>query len=328
MFSGRDLLAIKHMRGKSTNKSRVRTAPKRKQQRRRNANRRPRIMSSRFRYRPGVPAAYRAGSLRNYFYTRPTRDGIIAYGRCFLKATTPSFENPATVWTYPVNPTYWSGTTLSVLASGYNSYRPLKLKICYEPTVGTDTAGLVVFGTVWNRITSSASTLINVLKESNGGFSTQPYRRMSRYISLGTHLSQNMFYTFGALNQSSVNPMQMILMYTGDKVPGEIWIEYTYKLSNMGMKASFDYTGSNVYTINANYKLEKDGVVPQAEDMAFIPSKTLVLGGITIGPGTILDYDYKKGQLSWNDTIIELNWVKDTLTITQLEGYLATCNAN
>lgn len=318
------------MRGKTTNKSRVRTAPKRKQQRRKNTRRGTRARNtSRFRYRPGVPAAYRAGSLSNYFYTRPTRDGILAYGRCFLKATTPSFEDPATVWSYPVNPVYWSGTTLSTLASGYNSYRPLKLRVCYEPTVGTDSAGLVVFGTLWNRITSPASTLINVLKESNGGFSTQPYRRMSRYISLDrAHLSQSMYYTFGALNTPEVNPLQMMLMFTGDFVPGEIWIEYTYRFSNMGVKAVYNYTGSNVYTINANYKLEKDGVAPQAEDMAFVPSKTLILGGITIGPGTVLDYDYKKGQLSWNDTIIELNWVKDTLTIPQLEGYLATCNAN
>lgn len=97
----------------------------------------------------------------------------------------------------PMSPTKWSGTRTAVLASTYDSFRPLSCSVSWEPAVPTSTSGSVALGTVfagcrlptddsWNNLSSS-------LAATNGGFVATVWDHASSRISLQKNLRANLF---------------------------------------------------------------------------------------------------------------------------------------
>lgn len=327
MFSGRVMVKIR------TTRTRVQTAPKRKTQQRRKqsvvttttttTSRRPRRVPR------NIPAAYGNASGRNGFRVSQRGTSMIVSGRCLLSAN--FGETVATrgkvFWTYPVNPAYWTGTTISKLAAAYNNYKPLRLRVKYEPTASTAVSGLVVFGTIWQQVAPDENGLVNVLKDSNGGFSTQAFRPYSRNINLRS-LTQNMYYVSGDLSDPERNPFQMICTFSDNNAsPGQVSIEYSFKFDNPGVVATYSYRGAYNYGVHdgtgvtANYYLvDGTGQKVNGNSVSFIPNVPITTANRTYGAGTVFDYDPNNATIAYQGDLITIQ----SLGAAYLSGYIAT----
>lgn len=97
----------------------------------------------------------------------------------------------------PITPTKWQNTRTAMVAGTFQSHRPMRLRVSYEPAVGTANNGSVALGTVfaggnlpsgddWNSISMA-------LAASNGGFITTIWQHHYSNIPLGRNLTQNQF---------------------------------------------------------------------------------------------------------------------------------------
>lgn len=97
----------------------------------------------------------------------------------------------------PMSPTKWTGTRTAVLASTYDSFRPLSCSVSWEPAVPTSTSGSIALGTVFAgcRLPSddSWSSLSSSLAATNGGFVATVWDHASSTISLQKNLRANLF---------------------------------------------------------------------------------------------------------------------------------------
>lgn len=97
----------------------------------------------------------------------------------------------------PMTPTKWSTTRTSTLASTYDSFRPLKCSVSWEPAVATSTSGSVAIGTVFAgcRLPSEDSweSVSKALAATNGGVISTVWDRTTTVIKLQKNLRANLF---------------------------------------------------------------------------------------------------------------------------------------
>lgn len=179
----------------------------------------------------GILAGY-GSSITTVFSSRATADGQVVRGYDLL----PAFTFGANISFYaPANPASWNGTRIAAIASGYQSYRPLKFRIHYRPQVGSNSDVAVFIGTLWqtNYITSTDSLEPSLLT-SPGGVYTPAWQSCVSNVHCGNYLPQRMFPTRDP-HQTTVPFAIVARAVSGGAVsafPGRIFVEYTYEFRN------------------------------------------------------------------------------------------------
>lgn len=199
----------------------------------------------------GILAGY-GSSISSVFSSRATSDGQIVRGYDLLPAF--PFLNNISFYA-PANPAAWNGTRIAAIASGYQSYRPLSVRIHYRPQVGSNSSVAVFIGTLWqtNYITDT-STIEPSLLTSPGGVYTPAWQSCISTVHCGNYLPQRMFPTRDP-HQSTV-PFAIVARATesGAAVgfPGRLFIEYTYEFRNaIGSGSGFAPAAVKQYTLTA-----------------------------------------------------------------------------
>lgn len=153
----------------------------------------------------------------------------------------------------PANPAYWTGTRIAALASGYQTYRPIKFKITYIPICAVTQQGNVIGGTVWDD-GFDPTNVQQSLRTSNGGFITQCYVPHSTTIRPKANLPFNLYKVGGAFNDKT-NPFIFIAMALGTVdsnnqriIPGYFYVTWSFELKNpIGKVNQFYNSGLTLY---------------------------------------------------------------------------------
>jgi hypothetical protein len=154
----------------------------------------------------------------------------------------------------PANPAYWTGTRIAALASGYQTYRPIKFKITYIPICAVTQQGNVIGGTVWDD-GFDPTNVQQSLRTSNGGFITQCYVPHSTTIRPKANLPFNLYKVGGAFNDKT-NPFIFIAMALGTVnsnnqriIPGYFYVTWSFELKNpIGKVNQFYNSGLTLYS--------------------------------------------------------------------------------
>lgn len=153
----------------------------------------------------------------------------------------------------PANPAYWTGTRIAALASGYQTYRPIKFKITYIPICAVTQQGNVIGGTIWDD-GFDPTNVQQSLRTSNGGFITQCYVPHSTTIRPKANLPFNLYKVGGAFNDKT-NPFIFIAMALGTVnannqriIPGYFYVTWSFELKNpIGKTNQFYNSGLILY---------------------------------------------------------------------------------
>lgn len=241
---------------------------------------------------------------RNVYSPQPTRGILAGYG----SAVTSSFKMNRSAdscivtgfdlvqyaadvnyisYFVPVNPIGWAGTRVAAIASAYQNYRPLAIKIHYRPQVGsTDTKSLFI-GTLWQRNTiNTIASIEPSLLTSAGGTYVPSWQSVSTVVPCGNKLPQNMYPIRDPT--SEVVPFYIIARSStggsstaATQMPGRIFIEYTFQFHNAVGVAS-DYSNWTTTTNSlgtqtsaANAALNT-GIVVDTSDPTSLPIGSLL----------------------------------------------------
>lgn len=153
----------------------------------------------------------------------------------------------------PANPAYWTGTRIAALASGYQTYRPIKFKITYIPICAVTQQGNVIGGTIWDD-GFDPTNVQQSLRTSNGGFITQCYVPHTTTIRPKANLPFNLYKVGGAFNDKT-NPFVFIAMALGTVnsnnqriIPGYFYVTWSFELKNpIGKTNQFYNSGLVLY---------------------------------------------------------------------------------
>jgi hypothetical protein len=153
----------------------------------------------------------------------------------------------------PANPAYWTGTRIAALASGYQTYRPIKFRVTYIPICAVTQQGNVIGGTVWDD-GFDPTNVQQSLRTSNGGFITQCYVPHSTTIRPKANLPFNLYKIGGAFNDKT-NPFIFIAMALGTVnsnnqrvIPGYFYVTWSFELKNpIGKVNQFYNSGLTLY---------------------------------------------------------------------------------
>lgn len=227
------------------------TKPKRQRKNKRNRNAR------RVQYpQPtrGILAGY-GGAVTSSFVMNRQSDSCIVTGFDLVPYTAPTHYYIS--YFMPVNPIAWAGTRVAAIASGYQNYRPISIKIHYRPQVGSTDQKSLFLGTLWQQNTINAAASIEAsLLTSAGGTYVPSWQTVSSVVPCGNRLPQRMYPVRDP--DSSVVPFYIVARSsdagsTGAAVPmpGRIFIEYTFQFHN-AIGVSSGYSDWNVATSNAD----------------------------------------------------------------------------
>lgn len=158
-------------------------------------NTRRRYRPRRF-YRTRAPAAF-GGVISPFQRQYTTRSGAVHLTSAEVFAVT-AVNGEILCCSLPFTPSKWRDTRTCAIVSTYASFRPLRVKITWQPSLGTNTAGSITFGTVFAGTSIAYNTnddAMASLLTTNGGFQTTIWQPTSRVIRLATHLRANSFPT-------------------------------------------------------------------------------------------------------------------------------------
>lgn len=131
----------------------------------------------------------------NYARLKAAPSGAILSSREIFPVTA---QNAGLSYALPMTPSKWSGTRTCALSYTYASFRPLKVRVYWEPAVSTATPGSVAIGTVFAGArlpndSDSWSSISRSLAASNGGFICTIWDHHSRIVETGRNLRANQF---------------------------------------------------------------------------------------------------------------------------------------
>lgn len=236
----------------------------------------------------GILAGY-GSSITSVFSSRSTSDGQIVRGFDLL----PNFTLGSNISFYlTANPAAWNGTRIAAIASGYQSYRPLSVRVHYRPQTGSTSTVAVFIGTLWqtNYITARSAVEPSLLT-SPGGVYTPAWQSCITNIHCGNYLPQRMFPTRDP--HMTTVPFAFIVRATdggsndvSTSMPGRLFVEYTYEFRNaIGSGTGFSPSVVNTYEITKGvYKLGSTAEPPPVRgvlvdfDSHYLPD--LPLGGL------------------------------------------------
>lgn len=205
----------------------------------------------------GILAGY-GSSITSVFSSRSTSDGQIVRGFDLL----PNFQLGQNISFYLTsNPAAWNGTRIAAIASGYQSYRPLSVRVHYRPQTGSTSTVAVFIGTLWqtNYITTRSAVEPSLLT-SPGGVYTPAWQSCITSVHCGNYLPQRMYPTRDP--HMTTVPFAIIVRATDGSstdnsvaMPGRLFVEYTYEFRNaIGSGTGFAPSKVLQYTIaNGTY---------------------------------------------------------------------------
>lgn len=183
----------------------------------------------------GILAGY-GSAVTSSFRIDRSADACIVTGYDLVTYTATSYNYIS--YFVPVNPIGWSGTRVAAIATGYQNYRPLSIKIHYRPQVGsTDTKSLFI-GTIWQNNTINAIASIEPsLLTSSGGTYVPSWQSVSSVVPCGDRLPQRMY---PIRDPESANvPFFLVARSSPDgpsgsavAMPGRVFVEYTFRFNN------------------------------------------------------------------------------------------------
>lgn len=136
----------------------------------------------------------------------------------------------------PFCPTKWIGTRACAICRTFTDFRPVRVKITWQPTVGTSESGSVCFGTVFSGARLPTATdyagLSQSLTISNGGFMTTIWKPHSRFIDVGRNLRANNFPMYDV--QPDDIPFWIVgcTSKTANEILGNVVVEADLSLKN------------------------------------------------------------------------------------------------
>lgn len=99
-------------------------------------------------------------------------------------------------WMMPGNPTKWTNTRASVLASTYTGFRPKRVSVTFQPVLATSTSGTIAFGTSFDGVSPTINTkdsALTAFPTTNGGFITSVWKPHTSRLACGTSLRANLY---------------------------------------------------------------------------------------------------------------------------------------
>lgn len=198
-------------------------------------------------------------------------------------------QNSQVITIIPCNPSYWTGTRVAAIASGYQNFRPTRFEVIYVPQCAVTQQGNVIAGTLWNQAPSTEN-LQQTLKTSNGGILTQCYKSANSTIKLGNNLQYNLYRMGGAIDQES-NPFIFIALSiaTTDTnnnriIPGYFYVRYQFTFKNP-IGTGIEYKNSQLINISSKEQYLLNAVLYLCE-----PIRTT--NGLQIPIGSRIDIEY------------------------------------
>lgn len=189
----------------------------------------------------------------------------------------------------PMSPSKWSGTRTAVLASTYDSFRPLSCSVSWEPAVATSTPGSVALGTVFAgcRLPADDSwaSLSSSLAATNGGFISTIWDHSSSNISLQRNLRANLFPLYNI--QSDDIPFWICVASSAasESVLGYLVVKTKFTLRNPAVPGSappvsgsgaFDFSVKDGKTTLTVAKSVVNKVLSTGQDFLFSFARRLV----------------------------------------------------
>lgn len=169
--------------------------PNQQNRRRRRRNRRRRVGRPRFR-RSFAPTSF-SFSTATYANQRTTRNGAIhVISREIFQIV--KGDGDILNWALPYTPSKWSNTRTAQIVRQYASFRPIAVRLIWQPMVSTDTSGSFTMGTIFNSIKVNYGDVGGAersLAGTNGGFITTIWKPCVSKVRLSTCLRANNFPT-------------------------------------------------------------------------------------------------------------------------------------
>lgn len=142
----------------------------------------------------------------------------------------------------PVTPTKWSTTRTCTLASTYDSFRPLKCNISWEPAVSTSTPGSVAIGTVFAgcRLPSDNTweSISQSLAATNGGLISTVWDHSTTAVKLQKNLRANLFPLYNVDPDDIPFWICVASNVQSDSVIGYLVVNMTFTLRNPSVPGS------------------------------------------------------------------------------------------
>lgn len=241
-----------------------------------NSNRQQRRTDPRFRrgkrrgYRRRVSRSYAPTafgySLTPYQRQYTTRSGAVHLRSREVFSVTWS-EGDTLSFALPFCPCKWEHTRTSAIVNTFSTFRPLRTRITWQPTVGTNSSGTVTFGTVFAGTQLSFSNneeASQSIMTTNGGFQTTVWKPYSRLIMLRTHLSRNNFPTSN-IDPDDI-PFWIVGSFTAQQevgIRGHLIVESTLSLTNP-VNSTTSPLPAKTFRMNL-YKTEDDPPITEAQ---------------------------------------------------------------
>lgn len=181
---------------------------------------------------------------RDYKKTPISKNKIVVEGEDLIIPTPDTFPNVnvknQVFLCFPANPSFWKGTRIAGLASQYQQYRPLMLKVRYIPQVPVTCPGQVIFGTLFNESVPNSS-LQQTLMTSPGGGMVQCY--LEGYSNVPCNkdtLPMDLYNLHDGVVDLKCNPFWWLAHYSGSyqspttpttSQPGWIFVKWKYEFT-------------------------------------------------------------------------------------------------
>lgn len=181
---------------------------------------------------------------RDYKKTPISKNKIVVEGEDLIIPTPDTFPNVnvknQVFLCFPANPSFWKGTRIAGLASQYQQYRPLMLKVRYIPQVPVTCPGQVIFGTLFNESVPNSS-LQQTLMTSPGGGMVQCY--LEGYSNVPCNkdtLPMDLYNLHDGVVDLKCNPFWWLAHYSGayqspttptTTQPGWIFVKWKYEFT-------------------------------------------------------------------------------------------------
>lgn len=147
-------------------------------------------------YRPyRAPAAF-ASSGTSYARLGSAGGRPVVYSREYFPVY---YTGTATSFLCPATPSVWRPTRTADIVSTFATFRPRRYVIEWKPALGTDTSGMISFGSIWagtNAPYFTSAEAMTTLPATNGGFTTNIWKPTGRAIRCSTSLRSNNFPLF------------------------------------------------------------------------------------------------------------------------------------
>lgn len=227
--------------------------------------------------RGNAPTSY-GYSFSPYVRQVTTRSGAVhLYARETFPITIA--ESDVLSFALPFTPSKWKETRTGTLVSTYQTFRPIKIRLTWQPSISTATAGTIAFGTVFagNKLSyEDAVSASNALISTNGGFQSTVWRMTSRMVQLGTSLPRNNYPTT-AVNPDDI-PLWIVSAVQGleaEGIIGHLVVDMQLSLTNP-VNSGINTLPSTIYTSTI---IQESEPVPRA----YFNLPTSVLNGVSVG---------------------------------------------